>query len=530
MIRSLTFVCGLCIACIQVEGMKIPLEKYALPSNEFLEKKRNHVGHHPLIGYLTFRNICDRVIDDFMEEFDPCDVKCGDSIFVNIQYLDWFAEQVHDRIQHPYVLVTCDYGGALPTPASKKLLYDPKCAAWFGRNMIFSYHPKLVQLPFGQDMGCISIEHGVERPLLEACTKKSSVTKKHLLYMNHTPRSYGDRDKIVKLFENAPYCMTRNRSDAEYKHVSFEQYYEDLLSSCFVISPLGLETDCIRTWEALALGCIPIMEHAFIDPLFEGLPVVIVHNWEQIDEEFLHKKYEQLKDLKDIEKIFFNYWGAKIKEAQKRIRNQDTGFALLEATLFNAEDLSNLSEILQEYGSDNQKRIHLSYRGNLSALRALQLAFEMPRLASFCLHDVWLEQGTWDHLEYFLMDHNLLMMRSKIALAHSEESFANSLKEHNGKGSAIFLDLAYFRHALYLNPFYLERQRFSLKRDLLNLISDLSPQVLLCGNMVQNLYVKEVLEQISLEHRLKFETRGNFWFLYRIAIQDIPEQLENLGI
>jgi hypothetical protein len=331
--------------------------------------------------------------------------------------------------------------------------------------------------------------------------------------MNHTPRSYGDRDKIVKLFENAPYCMTRNRSDAEYKHVSFEQYYEDLLSSYFVISPLGLETDCIRTWEALALGCIPIMEHAFIDPLFEGLPVVIVHNWEQIDEEFLHKKYEELKDLKNTEKIFFDYWSAKIEEAQKRVRNQDKGFSLLEATLFDAEDLSDLSEILQEYGSDDKRRIHLSYRGNLSAMRALQLACEMPRITTFCLHDVWLEQGMWEHLEYFLMDHNLLMMRSKIALAQSEEAFTNTLKEHKGKGSAIFLDLAYFRHALYTNVVFLERQRFSLKRDMLNLLSDLSPQVLLCGSMAQNPYVKEVLEQISLEQGLKFETRGNFWFL-----------------
>ena len=63
----------------------------------------------------------------------------------------------------------------------------------------------------------------------------------------------------------------------------------------FVISPPGHGMDCHRTWEALALGCIPITlaptgsPEGWCNPLFKGLPVVVVRRWEEVTEEALHK-------------------------------------------------------------------------------------------------------------------------------------------------------------------------------------------------------------------------------------------------
>jgi hypothetical protein len=365
----------------------------------------------------------------------------------------------------------------------------------------------------GQDLTLF--DRGTE-DLVKACAKKANTTKNHLLYMNHYPRPWGDRDKIVKLFEHAPYCLTQNHSDRAYAMMPLPltKYYDDLLSSQFVLSPLGLETDCVRTWEALALGCIPIVEHNFIDPVFEGLPVVFVHNWEEIDERFLKEKYEQLKDLPHSDKIYFDYWNNQIKDAQRRIRNQDMQCARLETLCFDETDLSDLSDILQEYGADDKRRVNLFYRGCLSGVRALQLASEMPFISRFCLHDVWLDRGIWDNLEYYLIDHNLLMWRNKIDIADSEESFNSMLNSRNQKGTAVFLDLAYFRHALYwdINN-YPHRLRHSLKRDIQNVIRQLKSEVLLCGNMRHDDYVKEVLAQLSQENAFAIKTKGNFWFL-----------------
>ena len=53
----------------------------------------------------------------------------------------------------------------------------------------------------------------------------------------------------------------------------------------FVVSPHGNGLDCHRTWESLVLGNIPIVKRSSIDPLYEGLPVVIVDDWREITPE-----------------------------------------------------------------------------------------------------------------------------------------------------------------------------------------------------------------------------------------------------
>ncbi len=57
----------------------------------------------------------------------------------------------------------------------------------------------------------------------------------------------------------------------------------------FVISPHGNGVDCHRTWEALALGCVPIVRTSPLDALYEGLPVLIVSNWCEVTADFLRR-------------------------------------------------------------------------------------------------------------------------------------------------------------------------------------------------------------------------------------------------
>ena len=54
----------------------------------------------------------------------------------------------------------------------------------------------------------------------------------------------------------------------------------------FIISPHGNGLDCHRTWEALALGCYPIIKSSPLDCMFEGLPVIIVNNWNEVTPDF----------------------------------------------------------------------------------------------------------------------------------------------------------------------------------------------------------------------------------------------------
>ena len=57
----------------------------------------------------------------------------------------------------------------------------------------------------------------------------------------------------------------------------------------FSLSLVGRGFDCHRTWESLILGNIVLLQSSPLDPLFEGLPVVIIKDWSEINEGNLMK-------------------------------------------------------------------------------------------------------------------------------------------------------------------------------------------------------------------------------------------------
>lgn len=473
--------------------LKVPTYYYS-----GLEPSKNHPGLAPFIGHLSFRNICDHIIDQSTEWFDPETVKQGDLIYLNLWYLKWFADTVHDRIKYPYILVSGDVGAWFPHPEMKKFLYDPKLAAWFCRNIVFSYHPKLFQIPMGQDITLFSRSPLEVNDLLKAVELKPSIAKEHLLYMNHCPREHGDRDKIAKLFQDKPYCHALQQNTLQTR----ETFYRQLCASKFTISPLGLETDCVRTWEAFLFDCIPIVEHTFCDPIFEGMPILIVHDWTEINQPLLEQKYEELKNL-NREKAYFDYWEKLLKSTQTKVRNNDLAFTQLEATLFTPEELHTLNEILKDRGTS------LIYKGFLSTLRPLQLSQYGHFLIQ--LYDAWIDQNIYRDL---CTKSNLPNL---ISLIPTETAFSQAIATEEPIN--VFLDLTYYRTSLKLSfntsVCHMGNFRHSLKLDLEDLYEDLQPDSLLFGTMADEPYVKKVLNLFAKENGIQIERHGPFWSLIK---------------
>jgi hypothetical protein len=85
----------------------------------------------------------------------------------------------------------------------------------------------------------------------------------------------------------------------------------------FVISPHGNGLDCHRTWEALVLGCIPIVKTSPLDSLFEDLPVWIVREWSDVTEENMRGIVEAYKNTQfNYDKLQLTYWMRLIRELQ----------------------------------------------------------------------------------------------------------------------------------------------------------------------------------------------------------------------
>ena len=86
----------------------------------------------------------------------------------------------------------------------------------------------------------------------------------------------------------------------------------------FILSPPGAGEDTHRTWEALSVGCIPIVKSSLLNILYEDLPVVIVDDWDVITKEFLETEYKKFQEKKlqkryKLEKFKMSYWLNKFK-------------------------------------------------------------------------------------------------------------------------------------------------------------------------------------------------------------------------
>jgi hypothetical protein len=81
--------------------------------------------------------------------------------------------------------------------------------------------------------------------------------------------------------------------------VDHSDYFNELPSYKFVISPEGNGIDCHRHYEALLAGCVPIVEHnKLIEEKYKGCPILYTKDYSEITPEYLTKVYEKMLDTR----------------------------------------------------------------------------------------------------------------------------------------------------------------------------------------------------------------------------------------
>jgi hypothetical protein len=94
------------------------------------------------------------------------------------------------------------------------------------------------------------------------------------------------------------------------RQVSGSQYFDELPSYKFVISPEGNGIDCHRHYEALMAGCIPIIEdNPIIREKYKGLPILYTRDYSEITREYLEQQYKEMLDKSyDFSRLFLSYY------------------------------------------------------------------------------------------------------------------------------------------------------------------------------------------------------------------------------
>jgi len=88
--------------------------------------------------------------------------------------------------------------------------------------------------------------------------------------------------------------------------------WKEMVKYKWIASPHGNGLDCHRTYEAIALGCIPIVKTSTLDYLYSDMPVIICKDWNELTNDFLNNKTKETL-TKSKDSIMLNYWINKIK-------------------------------------------------------------------------------------------------------------------------------------------------------------------------------------------------------------------------
>jgi hypothetical protein len=262
----------------------------------------------PYISGDTFRKYCDHIFDVKEQNFDPSTVNTGDLIFVGPRDYDHstlreamndFFKNYHPLIKNKYILITHNSDLNI-TDEFFEYLESEKLFVWFAQNVKF-VHPKLKPLPIGLENALWRRNYADTISRLMHATKTPE--KKYLLYMNFSVSTNpAERGPVYNYFKGKDFCYSPDR-------LNTEKYLHEITQAKFILSPHGNGLDCHRTWEALYLGVIPVVKKSTLDPLYEGLPVLIVDDWCDLTEDFLEQKYiEMMSRSYRTEKLYIHYW------------------------------------------------------------------------------------------------------------------------------------------------------------------------------------------------------------------------------
>lgn len=246
-----------------------------------------------------FANLADHRLD-YEHKFDPKVVHARDIIFVKTDHLSIFFHELFPQISVPIILITHNSDYASPG-AFASYLDDDRIIMWFGQNCD-KIHSKFCPIPIG--IANAQWAHGDQQifnNVLDAL-KQTPPIKHSLLYMNFDQSTYIERVNVYTLLHDRDFVTSATLKP-------LQNYLLEMAEHAFVLSPRGHGLDCLRTWEALLVGSIPVVRSSTLNALYQDLPIVIVQDWHEVTHDLLEQAYRKFATAHfNWEKLSMKYW------------------------------------------------------------------------------------------------------------------------------------------------------------------------------------------------------------------------------
>lgn len=277
----------------------------------------------------TILHICSLAMHQFIKSEFICQINCN------------------------FILVTGDSDVTVPcdlfssTEQFNKFIENPKIIHWFSQNCS-GKHAKLTQIPIGLDYHTLArsntMSWGPQMPPLNQEQSLDLIKLSSKPFWEREYRCYSNfHHRMYEIFSNprkkAIEQLPKHLVYYEPNKIKRQETWEKQAMYAFVISPHGYGLDCHRTWEALCLGCIVIVkkssdkgldkqsdkqldngmgnECSSLDKMYADLPVLIVDQWTDINQELLDRTINDFRTIEfKYEKLTLKYWVDMIKNAR----------------------------------------------------------------------------------------------------------------------------------------------------------------------------------------------------------------------
>lgn len=266
--------------------------------------------------------------------YDFSKLKPKSSIYICNSAIPHFVNLFDTLIKDPIVLVSGDSDVSIPNDVFNSheefilFIENPKIIHWFSQNSV-GKHPKLSKIPIGLDY------HTMANHESHPWGAQTSPLKQEEILMQIKNASSDYQKRFPLIYSNCHFSLhTRfagDRIDA-IQHIPKELvYYEESMQPrienwktqsnfAFVLCPHGNGLDCHRTWEALCLGCIPVVKTSNLDELYTNLPVLIVKCWSDVSSKLLENTLLEFSQKTfHYEKLELKYWVTRIQYYTKTI-------------------------------------------------------------------------------------------------------------------------------------------------------------------------------------------------------------------
>lgn len=282
------------VSMIPFETRRVIISK----TNHLLNRRPSSA---PFLAGDSYRALADRLFDE-TRRCKAADIQKNDIVFVSANLLDEFRSVLKDGPQ-PFILVTHQSDITIDD-RHRDIAEMSTLIHWFAQNC-FLEHEKVSPLPIGledrwrHNNGAI---HDYKKNFPENLPTIPRIA--HAFTLGTNPQ---------KRLQCLSALIKSHLSKELPQPLNASLYRKVLKNYLFVASPPGNGPDCHRTWEAMYLGVVPIVEDNYMHRVFRdmGAPLYIVNDWDELagwDEQHALAVYSAVRSSANLSILELPFW------------------------------------------------------------------------------------------------------------------------------------------------------------------------------------------------------------------------------